>query len=1192
MISRCQTTTLALAAFLMLTFAWTALSAPVDPGAARAEWMTGFVKLEAADKAVADDNVMAALPLYKEALTIFEGVRRKYPQWNPSLLNYRINYCQQNIEKLESRIQSSASALSRDDLLALSNKQAKELQTLQEDNRNLTAKVALLSESIERARQEAAKTAGQETAAAELAAAKTALEQKVSLLELRLRETLEANTRLQNQSKLQEQASRQIAELNQVQAKNQQLASEAAALRAAQDAATAKIADLTRQLEWRQRQQADQETALKVARELAAARKTENDNLMTRLAGAEGKRELAEKNAADKEQEAKRLLTQNNNLTAEVTELRRFRDRAPENQKTILEQQEALTARNLELLAARQEIETLTRRLGERNLNPAEQAAAERDPDIQRLRSQLERQNAELAELRQAYTTTLNQAANAPGKAGAALRDLAVLNERLIAKETELKQRDNDLAKATRELQQTRAQAVIKEEQNLELRSAAERLKTRLNQAESQNQLLAVKLKEATLVREKTVENARSLLDQASTAKEQAQQAATALAEAERRLSDQTTLARRQETQIANLEKTIRDLTAQLAAAKQDAIKALDDWNRKLELQTSETKGHAQALAKLQVENQDLRTRLADQKQTQTSLNDKLNAQERLLEQQKKTITGLTQNLDQKSHLENIQNLANQQIALLKQEKADLGRRNQDLTQAVARHEATAAGLKAALDALPSQEQFAEIQAALQARNDLLRHREQLIENLKKPGEQTEHLIRNNLELQQSLTKATQAAAAADDLVKKLRLQADSATVQNQRLREEITRQNQAVQDAKAEQTRLQAAKLAAETEAAEAKQRLQAAKADATQQNSTIAEWRQNHQEQTRKLAATEEMVANLKKENKFLAAKTEVVDGMAKTLAETTAELKKSQAQLAELQKQTETLRDKNLDLDQQVKAKEDIITRLQSAPQTPEAWVARLQEINARLDKETQRRKALEAALVDLENRKSAATPVATTTAPARAANVSDDVQSSEHRIRREQERTAMIRGFLRQGLDAERQQKLEAAQWNYQKVLELESDNHFALQRLGIIAANCGNDQDTLRYLQQAFRQNPDDLDTLLAMGFAQVRQSQPDSAVSSLSRAVSLHPDNVNAARAYGIALLTMGWTQAAEIQLKKAYKMKPEDPETAFNLAVLLATAEPPRLPEAAKWYQTAIKNGAQPDPGLDAALKPLITTP
>ncbi|NLF60063.1 MAG: hypothetical protein GX574_02825 [Lentisphaerae bacterium] len=68
-----------------------AAAAPADSGAARAEWMTGFVKLEAADKAVAENNMMAALPLYKEALAIFEEVRRRHPQWNPSLLNYRIN---------------------------------------------------------------------------------------------------------------------------------------------------------------------------------------------------------------------------------------------------------------------------------------------------------------------------------------------------------------------------------------------------------------------------------------------------------------------------------------------------------------------------------------------------------------------------------------------------------------------------------------------------------------------------------------------------------------------------------------------------------------------------------------------------------------------------------------------------------------------------------------------------------------------------------------------------------------------------------------------------------------------------------------------------------------------------------------------------------------------------------------------
>ncbi len=68
--------------------------------------------------------------------------------------------------------------------------------------------------------------------------------------------------------------------------------------------------------------------------------------------------------------------------------------------------------------------------------------------------------------------------------------------------------------------------------------------------------------------------------------------------------------------------------------------------------------------------------------------------------------------------------------------------------------------------------------------------------------------------------------------------------------------------------------------------------------------------------------------------------------------------------------------------------------------------------------------------------------------------------------------------------------------------------------------------------------------------------------------------------------MTLGWTQAAETELKRACQLRPEDPEAPFNLAVLLAAAKPPRLQEAKTFYQTALKNGAQPDPGLDRVLR------
>ena len=71
-----------------------------------------------------------------------------------------------------------------------------------------------------------------------------------------------------------------------------------------------------------------------------------------------------------------------------------------------------------------------------------------------------------------------------------------------------------------------------------------------------------------------------------------------------------------------------------------------------------------------------------------------------------------------------------------------------------------------------------------------------------------------------------------------------------------------------------------------------------------------------------------------------------------------------------------------------------------------------------------------------------------------------------------------------------------------------------------------------------------------------------------------------------MALATLGWTQAAEIQLEKAYNLKKEDAEAPLALAILLGSSKPPRIDEAKKWYQIAIQNGAQHDPGLDAVLK------
>ena len=258
------------------------------------------------------------------------------------------------------------------------------------------------------------------------------------------------------------------------------------------------------------------------------------------------------------------------------------------------------------------------------------------------------------------------------------------------------------------------------------------------------------------------------------------------------------------------------------------------------------------------------------------------------------------------------------------------------------------------------------------------------------------------------------------------------------------------------------------------------------------------------------------------------------------------------------------------------------LEEAGQNNE-WVRRIAEIQKKLEQERERRTALENALVKLEmdNQQNGGQD------KPQQANPAQEAEFAERRIRQEREREGIVKGFLRQGTEAERQGKTEAARWNYQKTLELDPENPLALKRLGLLAVSAGDDQTAVKYLKQAFLFSPDDLDTLMNLGYCQARLGEAYWAVSTLGRAVALNRKNVDVRRSYGTVLMTLGWTQAAEKELMAATELKPEDGETAFNLAVLLASSQPPRLDEARKWYLDALKNGAQNDPGLDQVLLP-----
>lgn len=1015
---------------MLALFATMTLHAVDHTKEARAEWMGGFVKMEAADKS-APDNAVAALDLYKQSLAVFEEVRRKYPQWNPTLLNYRINYCQQKIQELNAKLETQANSLSPQELVQLTNRQARELQSLENARKELNDRVTLLTESLRRAREEAAKSSGMETTTAALAAAKDSLERRVGELELRLRDS---------ENKL-KQASRKGTDADKLQRELEKCRHRLEELQSECDKVNESNATLRRQLEAAGQQQErlrrrneDTSTALKVANALAEARKNDNIQLQNNLKSAGERSEAKDRSIAERDAEIARL------------------KRSLELQERTNAELKALRAGDAELIE---------------ELRKGSETASASRLEVKRLEGELE--------------TARGQLKRVTG---------------------ELATRGDELEKVRKAMEQSRVAALSTNEKNLEQAAEIARLRKQRELAEAQNIKLTAQLQEAKIIIGKAKDDSKGQQQRLAEISER-DKTLTAL---EERLKNQVEISRRQEEQLA----TQSDSLKQKERACLDAA-------AKLKLAEQEA-------ARLRAENETL-TKERDKAVKLQDAANRADALQKELQEKDKSLAAL--------------------------------RRTRDKNDTLVRQLAEARASNTALERKwnTANEQVRELERQLKAAQAA---------TATKGTELTDSITHLSEQSRTRTTELNSLEAKYQELAKQLKDAKDEVERQREALNRQASGAEAAVRKSGDDFKKLQA-----ELETL----RAQYAKLDA------------NNKALTQDNARLTNTVSALNGETTHLKNKAEAATGMAKNLSDADAKVKSLEAELSALRLKSANLlklAGENADtLQQRLNESEAAFAAILKTGQTPqeEFWAKRIRELNARLDKESKRRIALEEALLNMEDKVRTAAPAAPATAPTPA-------QAVEARISRERERQSMLKGFLRQGTDAERQGKIEAARHNYRKALELDPDNCLALQRLGLIAAGVGNDIESVRFLRQAFKFDPDDMDTLVALGFAQARLGKSNWAVAYLGRAVALQPENADAVRAYGSALFSLGWTQAAELELRKASELKPSDPEAPFNLAVLMATAKPPRLAEAAKWYRQAVKNGAERDPGLDQILK------
>jgi len=1006
--------------------------------------MAGYVKLEEGGRAEEGGDTAQALALYREALQGFEEVRRKYPDWNASLLGYRITYCTQRIRRIESQVKQKSADMSQSDLAKMVAEQVDRIRLLTEENQALRTKLATASDSLDRARLEAARTVSAAEDIKDVMAERTRLKDENTALHQQVEQLTTQVGELRRKGGI-EQVARQLQEdLDRTRAREKQLEEAFGTYRKAYDNVKEKLRQATAEQErWVRQNRELTEGAEKAAAEAAEARRllAESEARATVL---EQRRTEAVAALAQKQTEMEAVRRDLDQTRTEVTELRRARDQTAQTadeRRLLVDQARALATAKA---AAEERAKTL-----ETELQAATVRAAELD---KRLEVHGADQAAAATRLAQERDVALAQSRTLTGERDQARADLAASRGR-----------ETDLAQRLQEALAARPQAP---EDDVRRQLAA------LQEASLAEQRRHAEAAEAQDARLQQVQGERD---------DALRQAREASAEA---------LALRREAEAVR-----RDLAEAVPAG-----------------------GTAVALGDLVTTL--VRTRAEAQQQLEAAR------------------------------------------AALREQEQQLESQGQKLAAAVALGPQLADKEKALAGALAEAETL---------RQDLVRERTAL-------AQAREESLQARAGWQQSKARAAELETQNTGLTARLRDQSRSAedgTRSRQETGDEVQQLRDLLAAAEGERTQL---RQKADDQLALLRQQEKGLR-DLEQQRRGLADRADTlARDLEAAKARSEEQAATFSRDAALMRSKVEVVDGLAASLSDADEQGQDWRRRVTALEQNNAALEAKVLDATRQVEARDQEVARYQAAmaqgaTARESALLRQVREASARLDAETGKRRALEAAL--------ASVPAAGTPPPAPTPEATAPPLGAEQE-RRDREVATLVRGYLRQAVAAEKDSKVEAARWNYLRVLEHDSQNKLATQRLGLLAAEQGNDDEAERYLKRAFTLDPDDLQTIMPLGLALLRRQEPDLAVSMLSRAVAIEPANAVAHRCLGLACSSLGWYDAAEVQFRRVHDLNTKDGENAFNLAVLLSTRQPPRLEEARQWYERALALGVARDPGLD----------
>jgi tetratricopeptide (TPR) repeat protein len=192
------------------------------------------------------------------------------------------------------------------------------------------------------------------------------------------------------------------------------------------------------------------------------------------------------------------------------------------------------------------------------------------------------------------------------------------------------------------------------------------------------------------------------------------------------------------------------------------------------------------------------------------------------------------------------------------------------------------------------------------------------------------------------------------------------------------------------------------------------------------------------------------------------------------------------------------------------------------------------------------------IDEEGRSSPAVLLSQFTAPDRAANIPEFVNTKSTAIVRIRDEFVDDTSYLRAANEFLKADDFAGAERQCRKALELNPENALVHGTLGVALARQGKLDEAIRHFSEAIKLEPGYVDAHYSLGQAMAHKNNFNEAIRHFSEVLRFQPDHTEAHGYLGSLLLAGGKLKEATVHLSEAIRLDPNYADAHYNISQVM----------------------------------------